>query len=141
LGGRWCGAQLLGYLDGSLSGLVINPKFPKDHGMVGQGSLKKDLFAVPKFGLSPRAAPAHLLAGLRPVTTCKFGRCKAASHPYIDPIRHSPAHFKRQSSQLCREHCPGSRCVLSLTYAFWSISDQIRSTSASLYLVPSAAKI
>jgi len=41
--------------------------------MVGQGSLKKDLFAVPKFGLSPRAAPAHLLAGLRPVTTANSG--------------------------------------------------------------------
>ena len=100
------------------------------HGWPGkpeEGSLRcPEVWAQPSRcpGTSPcRAATCH---------NCKFGRCKAAGHPYIDPIRHSPAHFKRQSSQPGREHCPGSRCVLSLPCAFCSTSDQIRSTSASL---------
>jgi hypothetical protein len=125
----------------SLSGLVIHPKLPKVMVMVGQGSLKKDLFAVPKFGLSPRASPAPLHAGLQPVTTANSGGARLQAIRILTQLDTVLRTFKRQSSQPCREHIQGHDACSAIPALFWSISDQIRSTSASLCLVPSAAKI
>jgi hypothetical protein len=74
--------------------------------MVGQGSLKKDVFAVPEFGLSPRL-PAHFHAGLRPVTTANSRGARLQAIRILTQLDTVLRTFKRQSSQPCKEHVQG----------------------------------